>query len=140
MFRKIYLHKSSQNQFICFHLMDVPFLIVKDFIKFQMMSWTLYHISIQNLYHMICLLNRYNLIGINYEKNHFPIRNYFNFTVRQFNWCHLLIWAKEFKFFVKRIKMIRLWSHLCFHVLIYSQNITDWVVCIFNVCYVLRQK
>ena len=39
---------------------------------------------------MICLLNRYNLIGIKEENNLFPIRNYFYFTERQFNWCHLL--------------------------------------------------
>ena len=41
---------------------------------------------------MVCLFNRYNLIGIKEENNLFPIRNYFYFTERQFNWCHLLIY------------------------------------------------
>ena len=48
-------------------------------------SWILCHISIQNRYHTICLLNRCNLIGMKEEKNLFPIGNYFYFTERQFN-------------------------------------------------------
>ena len=43
-------------------------------------------------------------------------RKLFLFLLRQFNWCHLLICAKEFKFFVKRIYMIKLYSfsYICF--------------------------
>ena len=41
---------------------------------------------------MICILNRYNLIGKKEENNLFPIGNYFYFTERQFNWCQLLIY------------------------------------------------
>ena len=46
---------------------------------------------------MICLLNRYNLIGMKEEKNLFPIRNYFYFTEIQFNWYNI---TKHFYLFL----------------------------------------
>ena len=39
-------------------------------IKFQMISWILHHISIQNWYHMICLLNSVSSgVLLKYRKN-----------------------------------------------------------------------
>ena len=66
---------------------------------------------------MICLFKRLQFDWYERRKELFPIRNYFYFTEIQFNWCHLLIYElKNFKFFVKRIYMIRLYlfSYICF--------------------------
>ena len=68
---------------------------------------------------MICLLNRYNLIGMEGEKNLFPTGNYFYFTERQFNWCLFLMYELKNIFFVKCIHMIRLYSfsYICFDII-----------------------
>ena len=64
--------------------------------------------------HTICLLNRYNFEWYERRKESVSNRTY-----------HLLIWAKEFKFFVKSIYMFRLYSflYICFDIIFYiSKN------------------
>ena len=58
-------------------------------------SISVFDSSVVVRFYMIYQYN-YNLVGIKEENNLFPMRNYFYFTERQFNWCHLLIFRKTY--------------------------------------------
>ena len=80
MFRKICLHHQAIKSIYLFSYNGSTLLITWNLMKcFYDKSDFPSYIN-TNRYHMISLLNRYNLIDMKEEKNLFPIRNYFYFT------------------------------------------------------------